>query len=204
MSSVVRNLALVLVAIAAGLAGLWLGGAWRLPAEQAVPEGVMPVGPGDPVPMLSLPDLDGVMQPLRPDPNRPQLINVWASWCPPCVAEMPRFDAFAAEQGDNGIEVVGIALDDPRFVQDFLDRVPVRYRNLIDTPGPADSSVWLGNTRGVLPYTVLVGGDGRVVRQHMGELSRRELARFARLEPGDAGTAAGEGAAARVEIQTSD
>ncbi|MDZ4348884.1 MAG: TlpA disulfide reductase family protein [Xanthomonadaceae bacterium] len=201
-----RNLALVLVAIAAGVAGLWLGGAWRLPAEQAVPEGVVPVGPGDPVPMLSLPGLDGVMQPLRPDPNRPQLINVWASWCPPCVAEMPRFDAFAAEQDDNGIEVVGIALDDPRFVQDFLDRVPVRYRNLIDTPGPADSSVWLGNTRGVLPYTVLVGADGRVVRQHMGELSRRELARFARLEPGDASGAAGEGeaAAARVEIQTSD
>lgn len=177
-----RVLLLVVIAVLGGLAGLWFGSAWRLPAEQQAPAGVTPARPGDRVAALTLPGLDGRMQPLRAGSGRPQLINVWATWCAPCIKEMPVLDAFSVEQGDNGVEVVGIALDDPDAVRAFLAHLPVRYRIVLDTPGPADSSVWLGNTRGVLPYSVLIDGQGRVVRQYMGELSKRQLNEFARLD----------------------
>lgn len=175
-----RILLLLAVAVLGGLAGLWFGGAWRLPAEQPVPTGVTPARPGDLIAALTLRDLAGQPQRLRAEPGRPQLINIWASWCEPCVREMPVLDAFSREQGANGTEVVGIALDDAASVQAFLGRRPVHYRIVLDRPGPADSSVWLGNTRGVLPYSVLIDGDGRVVRQHLGELSARQLAEFTR------------------------
>lgn len=194
--SIRRATGLVLVALVSAGAGLWLGERYGGPPLPPLPDGVIAAAPGDPVPDLRLAGLDGAVQPLRLHPGRPQLFNVWASWCPPCVSEMPVLDAFAQEQGDDGIEVVGIALDDPEAVRAFLARVPARYRHLLDSPGPADSSVWLGNRRGLLPYSVLVDADGRIVRQHMGELDARQLRRFARLDP--------RPGAAASEIQTSD
>ena len=67
-----------------------------------------------------------------------------------------------------GVQVIGLALDTPDGVRDFIARVPVRYPILLDAPGPADASVWLGNAKGVLPYTVLVDADGRIARQKVG------------------------------------
>jgi hypothetical protein len=58
--------------------------------------------------------------------------------------------------------------------------VPVGYPILLDQPGPADASVWLGNTRGLLPYTVLVGADRRIVRQKLGPFAPGEVGRWAR------------------------
>lgn len=180
-------LRLGLVAVAAGLLGLMAGHwyrAWRAGVEApaaAVPQGVRPARPGDALPELTLPDLDG--RPVRLDtlaPGRPLLLNVWASWCGPCVEEMPELERFAREQGDAGVQVVGLALDSPEAVRDFLRRVPVGYPILLDQPGPADASVWLGNTRGLLPYTVLVGADRRIVRQKLGPFAPGEVDRWAR------------------------
>ena len=106
------------------------------------------------------------------------VINVWASWCAPCVKEMPELQRFAAQQGANGVQVVGIALDDPAAVQAFLQRVPVSYPILLDTPGPADAGVRLGNPKGVLPYSVLVSDDGRLLKQRIGPFADGEIERW--------------------------
>jgi thiol-disulfide isomerase/thioredoxin len=111
--------------------------------------------------------------------GRPLLINVWASWCAPCIKEMPELQRFAAQQGANGVQVVGIALDDPVAVQAFLHRVLVAYPILLDTPGPADAGVRLGNPRGVLPYSVLVSEDGRLLKQRIGPFADGEIERWA-------------------------
>ena len=111
--------------------------------------------------------------------GRPLLINVWASWCAPCVKEMPELQRFAAQQGVNGVQVVGIALDDPAAVQAFLQRVPVSYPIVLDTPGPSDAGVRLGNPKGVLPYSVLVSEDGRLLRQRIGPFAGGEIERWA-------------------------
>jgi len=88
---------------------------------------------------------------------------------------MPALDAFARRQGANGVQVVGIALDDADAVRAFLRTRPVTYPILIDAPGPADAGVRLGNARGVLPYSVLVGVDGRILRRWVGPLETGDL-----------------------------
>ncbi|HSR65680.1 MAG TPA: TlpA disulfide reductase family protein, partial [Xanthomonadaceae bacterium] len=94
--------------------------------------------------------------------------------------EMPELQRFAATQGPNGVQVVGIALDDVAAVRAFLRRVPVRYPILVDAPGPADAGVRLGNPRGVLPYSVLVSADGRLLKQRIGPFDPGELGAWAR------------------------
>ena len=151
---------------------------WLADREPA-PAGVTVAREGDLVPPLQLPDLDG-----RPVAlpgawaGRPLLVNVWATWCAPCLHELPELQRFAATQGADGVQVVGIALDDATLVRDFLQRVPVRYPILIDAPGRADAGVVLGNPKGVLPYSVLIGADGRVLRRRVGPFEPGELDGF--------------------------
>ena len=114
--------------------------------------------------------------------GKPLLVNLWASWCGPCIEEMPELDRYAAQQGDNGVQVIGIALDDAAAVEAFLQRIPVRYPILIDTPGPRDAGVQLGNPRGVLPYTALVSADGRLLKQRIGPFVHGELDDWARMD----------------------
>lgn len=188
---------LVVAVLAAGLglgASLWLNGnpLWRtVPGERALhaavnatapapPAGVTPAKVGDPMPPISLPDLEGNIVDLAANyRGKRVLINVWASWCGPCIEEMPELQRFASAQGTDGVQVVGLALDTVDGVRDFLSRVPVGYSIVLDTPGPADASVWLGNAKGVLPYTVLVGADGRIERQKIGPFQHGEISGWA-------------------------
>lgn len=143
------------------------------------PAGVVPAHRGDPMPAITLPDLDGRPVDLAHYRGRPLLINVWASWCGPCIKEMPELERFAREQDKHGTQVVGLALDTPEAVRDFLARIPVSYPIVLDTPGSADASVWLGNEKGVLPYTVLVAADGTITRQKIGPFVDGEIAGWA-------------------------
>jgi len=184
----------LLVAVAAGglglLASLWFNGNpfWRTQVGEralhaatnatapAPPAGVTPARIGDPMPAIALPGLDGAVVDLRTRyAGKRLLINVWASWCGPCIEEMPELDRFAATQGEDGVQVIGLALDTPEGVRGFTAQVPVRYPIVLDTPGPSDASVWLGNAKGVLPYTVLVDADGRIARQKVGPFTHGEI-----------------------------
>lgn len=177
-------------AIAGGATGLLINGRGPLlgskPGQRALqqlaaasapapPEGLVVAGRGDRIPVLELPGLDGKTARLPDDSGRPLLINYWASWCAPCIEEMPELDRFAASQGADGVQVVGIALDDAEAVRGFLEQVPVGYRILLDQPGPGDTSVQLGNPAGVLPYTVLVDSNGVLRRQKIGPFRDGEV-----------------------------
>lgn len=131
--------------------------------------------PGDPAPALRLPTLDGGHLTLAQFRGRPLLVNVWASWCEPCVREMPELDRLARAQPADGLQVLGIALDRAEDVRAFLQQVPIGYPIALETPGPADASVRLGDTQGLLPYSVLIDADGRIVRQKLGPFAPGEV-----------------------------
>jgi thiol-disulfide isomerase/thioredoxin len=135
----------------------------------APPPGVIVAERGGIVPAMTLLDPDGRKVALPAAwAGRPTLVNLWATWCAPCLKEMPDLQAFAARQGPAGVRVVGIALDDAAAVRDFLRAHGIRYPVLVDAPGPADAGVRLGNPAGVLPYSVLVSAEGRVLKTRIG------------------------------------
>ena len=140
------------------------------------PPGVAVAIRGKPIPVINVRDLAGnsIEFPTR-YAGRAMLVNIWASWCAPCIKEMPELQRFAAQQAANGVQVVGIALDDTEAVDAFLRRVPVSYPILLDTPGLADAGVRLGNPKGVLPYSVLVSADGRLLKQRIGPFDEGEI-----------------------------
>ena len=173
------------IAAAAGLsAGAWLSRP-ATPARPSMSEPataprsatpVQGVRVGELMPSFALPDLDGmpVQFPER-FKGKPLLINVWASWCAPCIEEMPELARFAARHADSGPQVVGLALDTPDAVLDVLGNVPVYYPIVIETPGPNDASVKLGNSQGLLPYSVLIDAQGRVLKQKLGPFKAGEI-----------------------------
>ena len=138
------------------------------------PAGVSIAKRGAIVPTMTLATTDGVQSEI---PNawsgKTTLVNFWASWCAPCLKEMPELQAFADEQSANGTQVIGIALDDATSARAMLNRLDINYANLMDAPGPADASVRLGNPAGVLPYSVLVSADGRVLKTKIGPFENR-------------------------------
>lgn len=190
----------VLVALAAGTLGVVAslltsgpGPLWRTEPGQralnaamqatapAVPQGVDVAKRGERVANFPLRALDRSRIDVPGHyAGRPVLLNVWASWCGPCVKEMPALEAFAKEQGPNGVQVVGIALDDVDAVRAFVARTGVTYPILVDAAGPADAGVRLGNPKGVLPYSVLLSADGRVRKQRIGPFEEGEIAGWAR------------------------
>ena len=142
----------------------------------APPAGVSVASRDQPIPAIELPGLDGQPTSLASlQAGRPMLVNVWASWCGPCIEEMPELQRFATAQGANGVQVVGIALDEVTNVRDFLSKVQVSYPILIDTAGPADAGVRLGNPKGVLPYSILVSADGILLKQRIGPFVHGEI-----------------------------
>ena len=107
--------------------------------------------------------------------GRPLLVNFWATWCPPCVKEMPEIDRFRPALAARGGEVVGIAGGSPTPVREFLRRTPVAYPIALAGFEGSDLSRRLGNEKGALPFTVLLGRDGRIVQRKLGETTAAEL-----------------------------
>jgi thiol-disulfide isomerase/thioredoxin len=171
------HLLVVALAIAGALGGLALG-MWLKPT---VPITLRPSRSliGQARPALELPDLEGRRQSLDQWNGRLVLVNFWASWCAPCVEEMPLLDRARQRYASSGLEIVGIASDDTEATREFLKEHAVRYPILVDDPAKAgpqgDASLAFGNDRSVLPYSVLVGRDGRILAQRFGNFTDASL-----------------------------
>lgn len=178
-------LPLLIIAFAAigASAGFLLGG--YLYDHPPAPAGVEQVAVGEPVPDFALPDLDGGEQRLSAWAGRLRVVNYWASWCPPCVEEMPMLDAWAQRHAGQGVTVLGIAEDEPEAVAAFLGRHPVEFPILLGVPGQlAGSSMQLGNSRRVLPFTALIGADGRLLERRAGAIDEELLDTWLRRHGG--------------------
>jgi thiol-disulfide isomerase/thioredoxin len=129
-----------------------------------LPANALPVG--TPVAAFSLPDSAGASVRLPP-PGTAVLIHYWASWCGPCLRELPVLREFARRRRD-GPRVVAIALEGEATSRPWLAAHPQPFPVLLERPDAHDSANRLGNVRNVLPFTVLVGADGRILATRTG------------------------------------
>ncbi len=105
----------------------------------------------------------------------PLVLNFWGTWCPPCVREMPELDRFAKSFAERGGKVVGLAVDNPKAVREFLARRPVSYTIGLAGLDGSELSRQLGNSTGAMPYTAVFNRLGAVVQRKLGETSHDEL-----------------------------
>ena len=155
-----------------GLAAAAAGGGlalWRWRAEPALPEAsaefwrqrFMQPGGGE----LATADFRG----------RPLLVNFWATWCPPCIEELPMIEAFWRQNGSKGLQVLALAIDQPSAVRRFLERQPLSFPVGLAGLEGTQLSRSLGNAAGGLPFTVFFDKNGGIYRQKLGQLVQNDL-----------------------------
>ena len=103
------------------------------------------------------------------------VVNFWASWCPPCVEEMPALDKMAQEYASKNVLIVGIGIDSPSNIREFLQKTPVSYPIVIGGLEGSNLSKQMGNTQGALPYTVVINAKGKSIYTKLGKISEEEL-----------------------------
>lgn len=141
--------------------------------------GATPVAATDPGAGLlaqTYPDLQGKPQPLAQWQGKPLVVNFWATWCPPCVKEMPELDELHKRHPQVGF--LGLAVDTAPNVVKFVSKVPVSYTVLVAGPGIIDVMRKLGNAPGGLPFTLVLGADGGIRKQILGPVDIAELDRL--------------------------
>jgi thiol-disulfide isomerase/thioredoxin len=121
---------------------------------------------------MTLPDLQSQPQALAQWRGKVLVINYWASWCPPCIEEMPMFSGLAERYAASGVQFVGVGLDEVEPMREFVRKSPVAYPLLA---GGADPAGKPGLTVKGLPYTVVVGRDGKVAFSLYGGVKAGEL-----------------------------
>lgn len=125
---------------------------------------------------LSYPNADGVNTPLSQiRGEKLTVLNFWATWCPPCVEEMPELSRVHAELEGQGVKTIGLAVDSPSAVAQFALDKPVSYPLVVIGAAGTSLAERLGNAAGALPYTVLVDAEGRVLEQKLGRIHESEL-----------------------------
>lgn len=112
--------------------------------------------------------------------GKPLVVNFWATWCAPCVKEMPQLDRFHREHAGEGWQVLGVAVDRAEAVKTFLGKLPVGFPIALAGMAGADLARTLGNDKGGLPFTAVFDRKGRQVATRSGETSYDELLGWAR------------------------
>ena len=107
--------------------------------------------------------------------GQPLLLNFWATWCPPCVEELPLLDTFYRENAAKGWQVLGVAIDRVEAVQIFLRKTSVTFPVAMAGLGGTELGRSFGNQAGGLPFTVVLGADGAVVHRKMGQVTHQDL-----------------------------
>ena len=174
-----RNLLYLGAAAAAGLAGA--GAAWLKHEPQKLTTGQTTVLQ-DAFWAMSFDTPDGQPQPMSSFRGKPLLLNFWATWCPPCVEELPLLDAFYQAQKAKGWQVLGLAVDQPSAVRKWLQAKPLTFAVGMAGLSGTELSKSMGNLAGSLPFTVVFGASGALLHRKNGKVSAEDLALWEKLK----------------------
>lgn len=158
---------ILIVAIVALIGGLSTRGLLSAPTRQANNQTALPE--------FSLSDPSGKQHSVKEWQGKVLVINFWATWCPPCLKEMPEFTALQSQYTDKGLQFIGIALDETESVKEFIAGHKINYPILMGDDQGTQLAHQLGNVVDTVPFTVIVNKQGHIVERHMGELSGDEL-----------------------------
>lgn len=169
MTSIGRSRWSLLIALGmiALIAGIGLGISRLKPAT--------PTAPADWVFELRFPDAQGNPVGLDTVRGRYTVVNFWATWCPPCIEEMPELSRFHEQFSSRNIKVIGLAVDSPSNVREFLSKRSFSYPLLVTGGAGSELAKKLGNSVEALPYTVMIDENSRVINQKVGKLSEKDL-----------------------------
>ncbi len=169
---------------AAGLGGMGLAGwlAWqsssrRAPAANRAVTQEPAARPKDPDPQAffsaNLPDLQGQSFAMSSLKGLPLVVNFWATWCPPCVEEMPLLDRLSRDVPQ--ARFVGIGIDTAKNIAEFAVKIPVSFPLYVAGHGGIAMVRDLGNAAGGLPFTVLIDSKGQIFKLILGQVEANSL-----------------------------
>ncbi len=123
---------------------------------------------------FSLSDLNGEQRSLSEWQGKVIAINFWATWCPPCREEIPAFVELQQQYSSEGLQFIGIALQQAEELRGFIDEFNVNYPSLVGGDDVIKLATHLGNDIGALPYTVIIDRSGKIAFTRRGPLSKSE------------------------------
>lgn len=163
--------------LGSGLVLIGLVGAIMLVTSHPAKSDSSPVAPvpvtlGFPAPQLELTDLNGQAVSLADFRGRYVLLNNWATWCPPCRAEMPVLEAFYRDHRERGFILIAVeAGDPPEMVQEFVDRYQISFPVWLDP----ENQALRGFANNALPSSYLIDPEGQVILGWSGAVTRAAL-----------------------------
>lgn len=131
---------------------------------------------------LSFDSPSGIPLAMRSFKGKPLLVNFWATWCPPCIEELPLLDYFFQENKSKNWQLLGLAVDQPSAVRAWLQSRPLNFPVGMAGLSGTDLSKSLGNVAGSLPFSVVFSGAGEIVHRKIGKVEPQELAQWALLK----------------------
>lgn len=131
---------------------------------------------------MSFESPDGQSQKMSNFRGKMLLLNFWATWCPPCVEELPLLDAFYLNQKGKNWQVFGLAIDQPSAVRKWLEVKPLSFAVGMAGLGGTELSKSLGNLAGSLPFTAIFSATGELLHRKAGKITPEELAQWTSLQ----------------------
>jgi thiol-disulfide isomerase/thioredoxin len=127
------------------------------------------------IPSFTLNDASGKSRNIDEWQGKVRIINFWATWCPPCIKEIPEFVALQEQYANKGLQFIGVAVDDEESVTAYLAKMKINYPILIGDIEGIALAHQLGNSVDAVPYTLVVDKQGKIIHQHRGGISKEQI-----------------------------
>jgi thiol-disulfide isomerase/thioredoxin len=171
-----NKILVVVMIVVAGVAGFGVQRILNKPDElpAKLPQQAFSSVIGKPRPEFELKDIDGHVRNVREWDGKVLLVNFWASWCPPCLKETPLLIELQNKYGEQGLQVIGLAVDEDQAVRDFVDTQGINYPIVAGELAAMELARRYGNRVNALPFSAFVDRNGDIVQIKAGEIEKEE------------------------------